>query len=273
MKIPLLVSSNRMLRRNRETSRIPTTIKERSTSLKKARRSGGLLAGPRVRSQISLNITLALTFTHMLHCQPDALSNLAPKLHRLYANTLLSLYMVHGDELRRPVRNSVFPAISVNFPPDGLDGHRSVVCEPHKDSGNLADGFCWVLAGGDFDSKKGGHLVLHELNLVIEFPAGASIFFPSSVISHSNTAVSGGESRWSITQFAAGGLFRWVEYGYHTMKMLEKKHKRIAARIKDDRPHLWRAGLGLFSSVSSLAKDRDEMRRVCTAVAARLKVS
>lgn len=175
--------------------------------------------------------------------------------------------MVHGSELRRPLKNSVFPAISVNFP------QPSVVCTPHKDSGNLADGFCWVLAGGTFDAKRGGHLVLHELNLVIEFPAGASIFFPSSVISHSNTSVGQNEPRWSMTQFAAAGLFRWVEYGYHTMVSLEKHHKSIADKIKADRPRFWCTGLSLFSTVSSLRADRDEMRRVCTAVRARLKGS
>ena len=175
-------------------------------------------------------------------------------MHRLYANTLTSLYLVHGDRLRRPFCDSVFPAISINFTP--------AVSVPHRDHANLADGLCWVLAGGSFDPKRGGHMVLHELKLLIEFPPGSSILFPSAILTHSNTAIQEGEERWSVTQFAAGGLFRWVEYGYHTIRNLGIYHRSIEEKIMADRPQLWRKRLALLSSPASLHADRDEIRTV-----------
>lgn len=158
-------------------------------------------------------------------------------------------------DLPQNLAYSVFPALSINFGPD-------VACTPHVDSGNLADGFCWLLAGGSFDSKKGGHLYLPELNLVIEFPAGSSIFFPSALLAHGNVPLEADckQIRWSMTQYAAGGLFRWVEYGFHSWKSLEKYHPNIAASIKQERKELWRKRLELFSTPASLESDRERMR-------------
>jgi hypothetical protein len=53
--------------------------------------------------------------------------------------------------------------------------------------------------------------------LVIEFPPGSTILIPSSILSHSNTAVDDQEHRYSFTQYAAGGLFRWVDNGFRTL--------------------------------------------------------
>ncbi|KAJ6615271.1 hypothetical protein B0H10DRAFT_1949981 [Mycena sp. CBHHK59/15] len=60
----------------------------------------------------------------------------------------------------------------------------------------------------------GGHLVLHKFKLVIEFPSGATALIPSATVTHSNTPLQEGEEHFSFTQYAAGGLFRWVEYGH-----------------------------------------------------------
>jgi hypothetical protein len=73
---------------------------------------------------------------------------------------------------------------------------------------------CAVTAFGDFDPKKGGHLILWECGLVIEFPPGSTILLPSATISHSNVTIGRDERRYSFTQYTAGGLFRWVENGF-----------------------------------------------------------
>ena len=148
-----------------------------------------------------------------------------PLVNQLYVHTMDAIREVHDIPKNLPY--SVFPALSVNFGPH-------VACTPHKDHGNLADGFCWLLAGGSFDSKKGGHLYLPELNLAIEFPAGSSIFFPSALLAHGNIPLENDakQIRWSMTQYAASGLFQWVEYGYHSWKALQKKHPEIAESIK-----------------------------------------
>jgi hypothetical protein len=57
----------------------------------------------------------------------------------------------------------------------------------------------------------GGHLVLWDFGLVIEFPP-----IPSAFLRHSNTSVCEGESQYSIIQYAAGGLFCWMYHGFKT---------------------------------------------------------
>ncbi|KAJ7620521.1 hypothetical protein DFH06DRAFT_1010638, partial [Mycena polygramma] len=39
-----------------------------------------------------------------------------------------------------------------------------------------------------FDPNLGGHLILWDLNLVIRFPPGSSIFIPSALLRHSNVS-------------------------------------------------------------------------------------
>lgn len=56
---------------------------------------------------------------------------------------------------------------------------------------------------------------------MIEFPPGSTILLPSAVISHSNVPIQPNETRYSWTQFSAGGLFRWVEHGFQ----VEEKFK------------------------------------------------
>lgn len=119
------------------------------------------------------------------------------------------------DTLQRPFEHSVFPAVTYNLGPQ-------TVCERHFDFANLAFGWCAVAAIGRFNSEKGGHLILWELGLVIEFPAGSTIFLPSAVVSHSNVPISQHETRCSFTQYAAGALFQWVESGFQTLKNQKK---------------------------------------------------
>jgi hypothetical protein len=74
---------------------------------------------------------------------------------------------------------------------------------------------CAVTAFGDFNPKRGGHLILWECGLVVEFPPGSTILLPSATISHSNTTLQNeDERRYSFTQYTAGGIFRWVENGF-----------------------------------------------------------
>ncbi|KAJ6599613.1 hypothetical protein B0H10DRAFT_2322761, partial [Mycena sp. CBHHK59/15] len=43
---------------------------------------------------------------------------------------------------------------------------------------------------------------------------------PSGCVDHGNTPLQPGETRTSMTQYAAGGLFRWVAYGFQSAKLL-----------------------------------------------------
>jgi len=83
----------------------------------------------------------------------------------------------------------------------------------HRNVLNLAFGWCTVQALGIFDHKKGRHLVLWDLNLVIEFPLGALVLLPLATVTHSNMPVQKGKERVFFTQFSAGGIFRYLENG------------------------------------------------------------
>ena len=113
----------------------------------------------------------------------------------------------------------------------------------------LSWGWCTVTSMGTYDHTKGGHLILWELGLAVEFPPYSTIFLPSAVLTHGNTAV--GVTEWwsTITQYSTQGLFRWVAYGYslkHEKKMSGKgwwdspKHVLLGAwKIRYKYPVTW----------------------------------
>jgi hypothetical protein len=77
----------------------------------------------------------------------------------------------------------------------------------HCDFLNLVHSFCSITCGGDFDHTKGGHLDLQQPKPTLEFPPNATIPATSGCLNHGNTPIQENKSRYSITQFAAGGLF------------------------------------------------------------------
>ncbi|KAJ7033072.1 hypothetical protein C8F04DRAFT_1210942 [Mycena alexandri] len=116
----------------------------------------------------------------------------APRLYQYYVDHDKTL-RIHHPLLRRPFVGSIFFCAAFNFGPNAL---------------------------GKFDPTAGGHLVLWDLKLVIEFPPGALILLPSATIAHSNVPVADGEERVSFTQFSAGGIFRYIDNGCQTVEEL-----------------------------------------------------
>jgi hypothetical protein len=158
---------------------------------------------------------------------------------------MTALFGHYGDQLRRNFA-TVFACCTFNFGP-------STVSFPHTDSANLPYGWCPVTALGPFDPKKGGHLVLWDLQLVIEFPPGSTIMIPSAVIRHSNVAIQPGEERYSFTQYLAGGLFRWVDHGFQKEDEYYSKlqeHERVEE--EEVMRNRWAEGLNLFSTLDDL---------------------
>ncbi|KAJ7664008.1 hypothetical protein DFH06DRAFT_1268636 [Mycena polygramma] len=168
----------------------------------------------------------------------------APRLHAHYRSYDAALRS-HLPHLRRPFTKSVFSCAAFNFGPN-------IWTFKHRDVLNLAFGWCAVQALGRFNPRRGGHLVLWDLKLIIEFPPGALILLPSATVAHSNIPVEAGEERASFTQFSAGGLFRFVDNGFRTEEQLREEdpveYERIIA-LKESR---WEAGLSLFSTLDEL---------------------
>lgn len=153
--------------------------------------------------------------------------------------------------LKPVLPGGVYAATSTNFGPN-------VVSYQHQDFGNKANGVCPIFSFGRFDPTQGGHLVLPQLKLVIEFPPGSLIIIPSATLIHGNTPISldKGEFRLSFTQYAAGGLFRWVRYGFRGRKafLSEAKAQALAEFAADD--GRWQEALQAFSHVDELHEDR-----------------
>ncbi|PPQ76862.1 hypothetical protein CVT26_001500 [Gymnopilus dilepis] len=177
----------------------------------------------------------------------SVMASKAPKLYHYYVEHLAELHANHPN-IKRLFPSSVFAAASFNFGP-------RTVCRKHKDFANLPFGLCAVTALGNFDPRKGGHLVLWECGLVIEFPPGATILLPSAIVAHSNTPVQSHETRYSFAQYTAGGLFRWIEHGcmlaadfYASLSTeeLEAVHQKDAER--------WQYGLSLFEQAAQVER-------------------
>lgn len=171
---------------------------------------------------------------------------------QLWAPRLYSHYRQHVEEmhralprLRRNFRKSVFSCTTFNFGPN-------VRTFAHRDTLNLAYGWCSITALGRFDHTKGGHLVLWDAKLIIEFPANSTILIPSSTVLHSNIAVQKGEERASFTQYCAGGLFRWVDNGCRTQADFQRSDFAGYSKSIEDRAHGWEQGLRLLSTLDEL---------------------
>jgi hypothetical protein len=172
----------------------------------------------------------------------------APKMFKQYETDLQALFEEIG--LEPNFTNSIFPAVTFNL------GPQSVTFE-HLDFHNNPFGWCAITNGGNFDPKKSAHIYLEELKLVVEFPPAASTLLPSAIIRHGNTPLAPEEERYSITQYAAGGLFRYVKYGFKTAKQLlgQKGGRQRKAAIDGTPGERARRGLELFSKMDELAAD------------------
>lgn len=148
--------------------------------------------------------------------------------------------------LRWNFKGSVFANGEINF-------GRRTACIPHQDQANLAFGWCAVTALGHFDHTMGGHLVFWNLKLVVEFPAGATILFPSAVLLHSNVNVRPEETRYSFTQFSAGAFFRFIDNKYMLQEPFEASLSE-QERLEYDRENDERFpdGVQMFSIVDDV---------------------
>jgi len=185
---------------------------------------------------------LNLTITHLL---TESFQMFAPRLFQYYWDNMTRLFS-HDSTLRKIFPKYVWPAATFNFGP-------FTITFPHTDPGNLAWGWCSIAALGRFDPTKGGHLILWDLGIIIEFPPGSTILIPSALIVHSNTPIQNGETRYSFTQYCAGGLFHFIANGFRTDKaFMEKASRAQLADREAARSRRWEDGLAMFPKISEL---------------------
>lgn len=178
----------------------------------------------------------------------------APLLHQFYKEQMGLLHKA-APYLRRlfPELASVFATATFNFGPN-------TVTLPHVDAANLAWGWCCITAFGNFNPDLGGHLILWDLRLIIQFPPGSTIMIPSALLRHLNTSIQQGETWYSFTQFMAGGLFRWVHNGHKSDKAFfgEKPSAAKLAQREADRAERWENGLKMFMVWDEATRTFDE---------------
>lgn len=148
-----------------------------------------------------------------------------------------------NPRLRRNFNNSVFSCTTVNVGPQ-------TVSLPHADSANKPDGWCNITCFGPFDHRRGGQLICWDLKLIIEFPPGCPVYIPSALVVHSNCPIQPGEKRYSITQYTAGGLFRWIANKFMTEeKFFVGASEEEKEQWWKDRETRWQRGLRFFPVV------------------------
>lgn len=155
-----------------------------------------------------------------------------------------------GPGFDPPFHDTIFAAHSANRGP----GAYAFL---HEDFLNLAYGVCAIQSLGRFNPKRGGHLYFPQLGFATEFPAGSTILLPSAAITHGNVPVGKNERRASLVHYSAAGLFRWVKYGFQTMKAAKIATPNLFERLQRERTHVRLAeALGMFSKPNELFADQ-----------------
>ncbi|EPQ52686.1 hypothetical protein GLOTRDRAFT_46965 [Gloeophyllum trabeum ATCC 11539] len=160
----------------------------------------------------------------------------APRLHSYYS-TVLGGICSRYPNLERFWRRSVFACCAFNLGP-------RVRAYIHTDHLNVPFGWCAITAFGRFDPKRGGHLILWEWGLIIEFPPGSTVFIPSALVRHSNIGVSMDETRFSLVQWMPGALCRWFDFGFKPAATFRKEHGSRATDAANEAR--WKEGLSLL---------------------------
>ncbi|KIY52113.1 hypothetical protein FISHEDRAFT_35763, partial [Fistulina hepatica ATCC 64428] len=180
---------------------------------------------------------------HIAHFASAVFAAWAPRLFAYYL-TALNTLLASNSTLVRNFSRSVWAAIAFNLGPQ-------TITWPHRDVLNIPFGWCYITALGHFNYKKGSHLILWDLGIIIEFPPGATILIPSAIIEHSNTCISAGETRYSLTQYTAGGLFQWIEQGLQTQAFMDDDD---LMRMKDTGKRRWADSLSYFSTLDEISR-------------------
>lgn len=176
-----------------------------------------------------------------------------------WSPNLFAYYKSHMDDLRSHdphlgwnYEKSVFPCAAFNL-------SKAVVSWKHRDSANLPFGWCSItsIAKKGFRPHLGGHIILWELGLVIEFPHASTILIPSATVTHSNVALAEGDERLSFTQFAAGALFRYVDNGFRSDKQVYNRDRKEFRRLEELKTTRWENGLALYSKLDDLVVESD----------------
>ncbi|KAJ6511100.1 hypothetical protein C8R45DRAFT_921788 [Mycena sanguinolenta] len=198
----------------------------------------GAMLNTAINTAIFVSLISHPAFQFFATFATELFASWAPNAFDFYVD-YMTLFYQHYTNLAQPFKN----------------GPRTCT-RPHCDFNNLTFGWCAITALRKFDYTRGGHLVLWDCKLIIEFPPGCTILIPSAAILDLNIPIGLREHRYSFTQYTAGGLFQWVEQGF---KSEEEYQASLMAQEREEEAELGlrraAAGSDLFSTLAEL----DEM--------------
>ncbi|KAE9389115.1 hypothetical protein BT96DRAFT_835420, partial [Gymnopus androsaceus JB14] len=187
------------------------------------------------------SLLATICFIHLAQHASSAFFCWAPRLYSFYAENRARIEKESPDMCWNFAK-SIFACCTFNF------GPQTVTVE-HLDHLNYVFGWCAITALGNFNHQKGGHFVLWDLGLVIELPPGWSILIPSAYLRHSNTIIGVNETRYSLTQYTARGLFCIVNDNGHVHRWMSEVD--LAEAMQKQREQVL-DGLNLYSTLDEL---------------------
>lgn len=107
--------------------------------------------------------------------------------------------LARNNSLERPFTNSIYTTFTANLGPASAS-------KGHYDSQNDTHVMCACTNIGDFDYRKGGHVVLWDFKLIIEFLPGCTALISSAMLRHGNTAIAPGKTHYVLVQYINDAL-------------------------------------------------------------------
>jgi hypothetical protein len=105
---------------------------------------------------------------------------------------------------------------------------------------------------GPYDYKKGGHLILFNIDKIIKFPPSSHILIPSAIMRHANPPIQPHKQWVGFMQYVVGGLFQWVDNGFCKS---EEVGPELKAKMDAEAPTHFENLLNLYSKLDELEAD------------------
>lgn len=88
--------------------------------------------------------------------------------------------------------------------------------------------------------------------MVMEFPHASTILILSAMVMHSNVPAAEGDLHTSFMQFCPGGLFHFVDNGFHMEEWMFNQDEWEFACIQKEKVSQWKMRLGLLSNLTEI---------------------
>ena|ERR1700759_2529993 len=162
------------------------------------------------------------------------------------------LRMLHKEipRLQWPFSNSIYTACTFNLGP-------TTATFAHLDHTNYPSTPCSIQSLGKFNPALGGHLILFDLGIFVQFPANCTALISSASLRHGNTPIQPNETRYSFTQYVVGSLIRWVTHGGPVCGLTNKERVENEERMDEG----WKAQAARFSHWLDLDEHRLQVHK------------